>query len=124
MSMTRRYALLLLACFNLDLMAANMEPRALMHDPFVRPAFALPAVTNNPANPVNVATNRVPDKLPFELLSVINAGSRSVVNAGGKYIKLREKIEGYQLVSVGDGKAVFVKDGVRLEAEIPLGTKK
>ena len=124
MSMTRLSLLLLLSASSVSSMAADIGPRSLQHDPFARPAFAQPAAANAAANAANAATNAAPDKLPFELLSVINAGSQSVVNAGGKYIKLREKIEGYQLVSVGDGKAVFIKDGVRLEAEIPLGTKK
>jgi hypothetical protein len=124
MTISRFSSLLLLTWLSFDVMAAGPEPRNLQHDPFVRPAFAMPAVANNPASAANAATGGLPDKLPFELLSVINAGSRSLVNAGGKFIKLQEKIEGYQLVSVGNGKAVFVKDGVRLEAEISMGMKK
>jgi hypothetical protein len=103
--------------------AADPLSRSLMHDPFMRPTFALPAVPANPANQQMVNAHGAIE-LPFPLLMVVNAGPRSVVNAGGKILKLREKLEGYQLISVGDSKATFVKDGVRYEAEIGKEIKK
>ncbi len=122
MMSARCVLLALLALTGAHAVAADSMPRRLAHDPFVRPAFALPAAPASPASPA--AIEAASTELPFKLLMVINAGDRSLVNAGGKILKLREKIEGYQLVAVGDGKATFIKDGVKHEAEIGKETKK
>lgn len=50
-----------------------------------------------------------PDTL--DLRATLVAGERSVVNLGGSILSLGEEIEGYRLVSVSEGEALFIKDG-------------
>lgn len=124
MIMTRHCLFAFLLAGSWTVGATDTPPRKLAHDPFARPAFAMPAVPAGPTASVAAPGGDAAAELPFRLLMVINAGNHSVVNAGGKMLKLRERIEGYQLISVGDGSATFVKDGVRHVAEIGKETKK
>jgi hypothetical protein len=49
----------------------------------------------------------------FKLRATMTAGDRSLVNVDGEIVRLGEEIAGYRLVAVGEGTAVFARDGRR-----------
>ncbi len=119
----------LLVCASLAIMCAGAQaedslPRKLMHDPFALPSFAQPPGAITPVSAAGADASAAKETLLFDLRMVINAGSHSVVNVGGKILKLYEKSEGYQLVYVGNSKASFIKDGKRYELELNKGAQK
>jgi hypothetical protein len=79
----------------------------LARDPFTVPKFAL-AVTA----PATVEKAKPEIMLSgMNLRSAVQAGKNSLVNVDGKIIAMGEKLEGYKLVRVGNGEAVFEKNG-------------
>lgn len=85
---------------------------SLRHDPFTRPALA----ALSPAGEAQAASV-VKDWKP-QLRAVIVAGSSSMVNVEGTIVPLGGRIDGFRLTSVEERKAVFVKDGVRVELKM------
>jgi hypothetical protein len=82
----------------------------VMRDPFVVPKFVLAAT----APPSSAPKEKPEAEILFgsmTLRAAVKAGKNSLVNVDGKIIALGEKLEGYKLVSVGNGEAAFEKDG-------------
>jgi hypothetical protein len=81
----------------------------LARDPFTVPKFVLVAA-------IPVAVEKVKPEVTLtgmNLRSAVQAGKNSLVNVDGKIIAMGEKLEGYKLVRVGNGEAVFEKNGNR-----------
>lgn len=106
----RRHLLyaLLTASHAIGVMAADVES-GLRHDPFARPDLALAPGSTAKANEV-AATEWKP-----KLRAVIVAGKNSIVNVEGTIVPLGGQIDGFRLTGVEERKAVFMKDGVRVE---------
>ncbi len=93
-------------------MAEEATAYKLSRDPFVVPKFVLAATA-----PPSAAEKEKPvAEILFNsmtLRAAVKAGKNSLVNVDGKIIAMGEKLEGYRLVSVGNGEAAFEKDGRR-----------
>lgn len=87
--------------------APALAAQALRHDPFVRPPLMAPA----PARPASASL-----VAPWQptLSAVLVAGPDSLVNVGGFVIKLGQEIDGYRLLQVSEGQAVFLKNKKRI----------
>ncbi|CAN5168181.1 hypothetical protein BH24PSE2_BH24PSE2_14610 [soil metagenome] len=83
------------------------ETDAPGRNPFARPAEA-------PAQ-VRPAAARGPG---FSLRATMAAGAHSLANVDGEILKLGDVVEGYRLIAVGEGTAVFAKQGVHYSIEI------
>jgi hypothetical protein len=84
----------------------------LERDPFVVPKFVLAATAPVvPAEKVKPAAEILFSSMT--LRAAVNAGRNSLVNVDGKIIALGEKLEGYKLIKVGNGDAVFENGGRR-----------
>ena len=99
---------LLIAPYAAWVMAGNVDA-TLRHDPFVRPNLALAPASAAQAS--EAAANEWKPKLR----AVIVAGKSSIVNVEGTIVSLGGQIDGFRLTSVEERKAVFMKDGVRVE---------
>jgi hypothetical protein len=49
-----------------------------------------------------------------QLTAVLVAGDESLANVGGTIVKVGEEIDGYRLLRVQEGTAVFIKDGLQV----------
>jgi hypothetical protein len=47
------------------------------------------------------------------------AGKASLITVDGTIVKVGEEIEGFRLMTVKEGKAIFLKDGQRIELSMP-----
>lgn len=105
-----RYLLfvLLATWFVVCAMAANADP-GLRHDPFARPIIE-PTPTAAAAPGATGASEWKP-----QLRAVMLARSVSMVNVGGTIVRVGGQIDGFRLIRVAERKAVFMKDGVRVE---------
>lgn len=94
----------LLACARF----AAAEP-VLRHDPFRTPAPAPApvAAAAEPAAPPRVLAWHA------TLRAVLVDGERSLANVDGVMVPLGKEVDGFRLVEVADGRAVFVRDGQR-----------
>ena len=89
--------------------ARATEPRVeLQRNPFERPAIeeltASAATVND-----GLTEGRDPG-----LRAVLVAGSKSVVDLGGVILQIGESTNGYQLLSVEEGKAIFSRNDERI----------
>lgn len=75
------------------------SPGGLRHDPFHRPQ---PTAAGAAGSAASAAAPWQP-----ELRGVMQAGDASMVNVGGSQVGLGESIDGWRLLRVEDGKAVF-----------------
>lgn len=105
-----RYLLfvLLAAWFVVCAMAANADP-GLRHDPFVRPS-----IEPTPPAAAVPGTTAASEWKP-QLRAVMLARSSSMVNVDGTIVRVGGQIDGFRLIRVEERKAVFMKDGVRVE---------
>ena len=109
--MTRRrsaLSALLLAPYAAWVMAGEVDA-GLRHDPFARPDLAMA-----PASGAQASELAAKEWKP-QLRAVIAAGKSSMVNVEGTIVSLGGQIDGFRLTRVEEGKAVFMKDGVRVE---------
>jgi hypothetical protein len=88
--------------------AAAAEPAD--RNPFARPArSALPAVTAEPSSAAGPT---------FVLRATMAAGANSLVNIDGRIVAIGDDYAGYRLVSVGEGSAVFMRNGIRFPVAV------
>ena len=81
-------------------------------NPFARPArSALPAVTAQPSSAAETGPT-------FSLRATMAAGANSLVNIDGRIVAIGDVYAGYRLVSVGEGSAVFVRNGIRFPVTV------
>lgn len=83
-----------------------------------------PHLQNNPFKQPDlsaVADNSTDDDAPsdpagsqLELRATLTLGNKSLVNVGGEIIGIGEQIDGYRLLVVDEGVAVFSKKGMHL----------
>ncbi len=84
----------------------------LINNPFKRPDFLMensggvPVITEGGAGFV------------LDLRAILAAGKLSIVNIGGKFYKIGDVVDGYQIVEIHEGSAVFMKNGKRVIAVV------
>lgn len=112
----RAASLALLLCLVSGASRGGAAP-GLRHDPFTRPGATgnsvpgavAPLLGGAPGDAVAVV------EVPWqpELRGVMLAGRASVANVGGTTLGLGESIDGWRLLQIEDGKAVFGRGGRR-----------
>jgi hypothetical protein len=83
--------------------ASALATEALRHDLFARPNR-----TSSATGSESLATWNP------TLTAVLVAGDESLANVGGTIVKVGEEIDGYRLLRVQEGTAVFVKNGIQV----------
>lgn len=78
----------------------------LVHNPFVHPPLSAGA----PTSTVTDSAGRLRPELRATLVSATD----SMVNVGGKLLSIGEEVDGYRLISVSEGQAIFEKNGVQV----------
>jgi len=81
--------------------AARADDAPLAKNPFVRPPLV------ELAAPESVAA--APP--PLEVRAVLSAGDASLVDVGGRIVRVGDEVDGYRLVAVSEEGARFVKEG-------------
>jgi hypothetical protein len=105
MSAVRLPAALALCLLGVTARAAPPLPQ----DPFARPAFLEAA----PGTPAQAA------RLPLlELRAVLAAGKSSLADVGGRIVRIGEEIDGFKLVAVHEGGAVFERGGRAISIDL------
>lgn len=82
---------------------------AAVRNPFARPV---------PGSESKLAPSSEMDAPPFELRATLTAGLDSLVNIGGEIVALGDVFNGYRLIAVGEGNAVFARNGVHYPLSI------
>lgn len=96
--------LAMLALISVLGVAANAQP--LRNDPFARPRLGSEAALASSADGPPAA-EPAPPWQP-ELRGVMQAGAASLANVGGRVVTIGESVDGWRLVRVDDGTALFV----------------
>lgn len=106
------------------------QAETLQHDPFARPLLTArtdTAAANTGATTVATNSDPVSTWNP-KLTAIMVAGKHSLVNLEGKLIRIGEESDGYRLVQVKDGEAIFKKDNqrvvLRMENQAPAENKR
>lgn len=108
--------LLMLAAWTLPALAAD----GLSHDPFVRPPLAAPgSPVQNQAGGKPLAEPEAPWNP--KLTAVMVAGKDSLVDIDGRIINIGDEIDGYHLIGVREGEAVFRKKNRRVVLKVRPG---
>lgn len=102
-------AVMLLACAPAP---AYSQAATLRHDPFVRPAAAQQRLAQDANKSGSVPARE--ERWNPELRAVMLAGASSMANVDGTVLRIGEEINGYRLVEVHDGEALFSKGAERL----------
>lgn len=109
MKQFERLAMALVLAWYADSGLAGSELTGLRHDPFARPDVSL-----TPAAAAQGGAAAAKEWKP-QLRAVVVAGRNSMVNVDGTVVTLGGQFDGFRLAQVEERKAVFVKDGVRVE---------
>ncbi len=91
--------------------AAYSAPH-LQHDPFARPLLAAMEPKGN-SIPATAGREEAPSWSP-NLIAVMVAGPRSMVNLDGTIVAIGQEMDGYRLVQVRDHEATFIKGKQRI----------
>lgn len=103
----RRLVMITLALLAAAAPAAD-EVRRLRHDPFDRSDWP-PKTAASTTTPAAEAAWRP------QLRAIVAAGGASMVNVGGRLLRIGDETDGYRLVEVRERSAVFVRQGARVE---------
>lgn len=96
-------AIALAAAFLIVYEASGAEDYTPGQNPFVRPHLN----SSSSAAPLEAAGGRWrPD-----LRTILLAGDMSMVNVGGTILRRGDDLDGYRLVKIKEGEAIFTKDG-------------
>ncbi|MCU7922710.1 MAG: hypothetical protein KZQ88_08415 [Candidatus Thiodiazotropha sp. (ex Dulcina madagascariensis)] len=95
----------LLVCTLQSSAFAEQTKGSLSHNPFSKPSIL--------AVPKKVARIEptVEEAFTLELTATLVSDDMPLVIAGGEMLSVGDEISGYRLISVGEGKALFLKNG-------------
>jgi hypothetical protein len=85
----------------------------LQNNPFRHPDITQTA--NDSSKPKSPA---VETEERLELRATLTLGRRSLANVAGKIIGIGEEIDGFRLLAVAEGSAVFVKNGIQRNVSV------
>ena len=88
---------------------------ALQNNPFTRPEV-LKAKPAPPPTQQRAAV--VPEKLEFELSATMVSGIMPMVVVNGELLGIGDRIEGFELIAVMEGKAIFTRAGKKISLEV------
>jgi hypothetical protein len=98
---------LLSVCLPVQLRAEELEVK-LRYDPFERH----PSI-GSPRGPQDTPLSEAPPAWAPQLRATLVAGAQSLANVEGVILLLGEKHQGYRLVEVREGEAIFLGNGGR-----------
>lgn len=102
--MMRSIAVIMLLCMGPLMTAFSAEPPDLRRNPFVSPL-------NQDADGSSGADATPASGEELKLKGVLTSGDVPLVNFGGRIMAPGDEIGGYLLLSVGEGQAVFDRNG-------------
>jgi hypothetical protein len=86
----------------------------LQHNPFKHPD-----ITQSPAKTgASETASAETEQAQLELRATLTYGRHSLANVAGKIIAIGEEIEGFRLLEVDEGSALFVKNGTRVNISV------
>ena len=119
--MNKRRYLILLCLGSMPTQVMPAEP--LRHDPFARPAFAQANAGGSAAMVVGKSDESINWAPQISIL--MNAGRDSMAVVNGAIVRLGASIDGYRLVQITHGEAIFMKNGKRMAVQMkPLAVSK
>lgn len=98
-------ALVLMSLLLIEQLWADSQMPALQHDPFQRPVLS-----ETQAGDASARKPELPTGEELDLRAILVDGDSSLVNVGGQFVRIGEQAEGYQLMSVHEGYAVFMRN--------------
>ena len=97
---------------------ADGDLLSLRHNPFTRP----PVLAPKPPPPP-LAVLPAADEVELELSATMVSDNAPMAIVAGELLAIGDRIQGFELVRVLEGKAEFVRDGRRFTFEIDNGRK-
>jgi len=100
----------ILCVFSVSSLAAEDELLSLRNNPFSRPAVVK---TPPPPPPPPVAIKAVPppEEVILDLSATMVSATKPMVVVDGELLGIGDKIEGFELIAVLEGSAVFARGG-------------
>ena len=98
-----------------DISLADDAPITLRHNPFKQPDLSMPKKDTATEKAEVEPETRAPDPV---LRATLTLGPASLADIDGDIIGIGEEVNGYRLLAVNEGSAVFSKDGKRLELSV------
>ena len=97
-----------LCIISVSSLAAEGELLSLRNNPFSRPA-----VVNTPPPPPPVAINVVlpPEQVTLDLTATMVSARKPMVVVEGELLSVGDEIDGFELISVLEGSAIFARGG-------------
>jgi hypothetical protein len=89
--------------------ALSDDTGGAVRNPFTRPVHVSDS---------NLTQSSATDAEMFELRATLAAGINSLANINGEIVALGDVFNGYRLIEVGEGSAVFARNGVRYPLSI------
>ncbi len=99
--------------------AAADELLTLRHNPFTRPAVLKP----KPPPPAPQAVAEDPDEVELILSATMVSQNAPMAIVDGELLAVGDRIRGLKLIAVGEGRAIFYRDGRRYVFEIDNGRR-
>ena len=104
-----RSALTLVLCLlSASSLAAEVDLMTLQKNPFSRPEAVKPPP---PPPPVAVAAVVPPEEVELDLTATMVSPTNPMVIVDGKLLTIGDRIEGFKLIAVMEGSAVFARSG-------------
>ena len=91
------------------------QEQQLQHNPFKRPNYLNMTGTSS-------AESGLHGNVKMDLRATLSAGKDSLVNVGGKFYRIGDDIDGYELLSVEDDKAIFLNAGKSISVKVNRNT--
>ena len=92
-------------------LVAQPELMSLRNNPFDRPEILEEHTAAPTTSPVDSAAALAPEEIVLDLTATLVSENAPMVVVDGERLALGEKIEGFKLVAVMEGKAVFTRAG-------------
>jgi hypothetical protein len=92
----------------------------LRHNPFRQPDLSMPTSKTPDVKAEAEPEAKAPDPV---LRATLSLGRASLADVDGDIIGIGEEVNGYRLLAVNEGSAVFSKDGKRLEFSVGTTTR-
>lgn len=119
MMIKTKYLLMIIVLLLSELTHADTSKMQLSKNPFVKPVFVNETTDTNRvmSEPSNILSDS-------SLRATLSSDERSIANVDGLMIFIGEKIKGYELISVGEGSATFLKNGKKITLHVSEMHKK
>ena len=118
--MQPRFSANLIAAYCVMFVSSGIAESGLLtlrNNPFSRPEI----VNAPPPPPVAPVVVIPPEAIELDLTATLVSATSPMIFVDGELLTIGEKIEGFKLIAVMEGKAVFVRDGKKFAFAIDDG---